>query len=175
MEEERERKREKRPFTEKSQICRREEKKRKGHGHIYTSHHVKKPGVNEAGIAVDSGKDERGRERGCGKGTVASYNTHKHTVSWLTNGDEMRGKRHSLLHAILFFSGIRVGYVLRQRRVRKNECVWCEVRGGEEKAERWKKGKGWGVGFEATKVAERIRSDKTATRKGESSKKGEAH
>lgn len=42
-------------ITEKSQICRREEKKRRGH--IYTSHHVKK-GVNEAGIAVDYGKDE---------------------------------------------------------------------------------------------------------------------
>jgi len=47
-------------FTEKSQICRREEQK--GKGHMYTSHHVKK-GVNEAGIAVDSGKDERERER----------------------------------------------------------------------------------------------------------------
>jgi len=47
------------------------------------------------------------------------------------------------------------------------------VRGGEEKAGRWKKEKEGGVrvGFEATKVAERIRSDKLRRVKGNRQKK----
>lgn len=70
-----------------------------------------------------------------------------------------------MLHAILFFSGICVGYVLRKRTVIKRERErerkepWCVVerrrrRGGKRERA------GVGVGFEATKVAERIRSDK---------------